>query len=930
MNHGQSEPPSGAHAPGEDPDGDLRDVQGALVWEADPWAIHLSLRLGSTTPMLTSAGDDLVAEAGGLKKYVHPDDWCSLLDTMYQAAAEGGVHTCQHRFVRPDGVTRWAQTTVQRGPRSNGSLMLTGVSVDTTKLMERERARRDAEGHARVLVENLRQHAVYMLTADGRIASWNPGSEQLHGYTDDDILGTPFSGLFPGEEVDKGGPDRLLHTAALERHTEYEGWLVKKGDTRFWAILTLSAVVDEHGRLLGFTNIAKDMSLRRQAEQALRRSEAHFRLLVESIQNYAVFTLSQKGRVETWNRGAQRLKGFRAHEVIGSPMSRFFLLDEDRAGTPERLIRDAELKGSATYEGLLVRKDGTPFWAHVTLCAVEDEQGRLRGFSYVARDRTEHKRNEDTLREREERLRLLIDSLQDHGVFLLTPTGHVATWSPGAERIKGYKAEDIIGAPLSRFFPPEEIENGTAERLIEGAKVEGRAEYEGWIVRASGARLWVSISLSAVRDAEGRLRGFSDIVKDLTQRMRAERAQAFLAEVGTVLARSLDYRTTYDAICRVAIGELAHWCVLFMCANSSADPVSVAHIDAEQEDRLRSAVKPMPATRRRDHGVGNVLLTGQPELAADVSEASWVGDALGIEDGDALRELQANSYICVPLTARGTTFGAVVLVAHPGHRYTREDVRTAEEFAHRAALAADNARLFEEARTAIRLRQEVLEVVTHDLRNPLNTIHMGAAHLARELPDPGSTGAKIVDAIRRASDRMTKMIDDLLDFSSIETGRLRLDLAEHDGVRLVNEAVDAMQPIAANEGIRITTHHETARLGIRCDRDRLLQVFSNLLGNAVRFTEEDGAVVVRSRVEDHRAVFIVSDMGPGIAESDLPHVFDRYWRSERKSRESLGLGLAISKGIVQSHGGSIWVESTLGEGTTFYVSLPIDGQAPMP
>jgi PAS domain S-box-containing protein len=1020
----------------------------------DATAVRLSFISESAAEMLGYPVEQWAAGADFLKKHVHSEDWGRFLETLYQAAAEGRVRTCEHRMLRADGSTLWAQTTMQRSSRSNGTLLLAGLTVDISQVKERELSLREAESHFRLLIENLRDHGVFMLSLDGAVASWTPGAQRLKGYRAEEILGAPLSRFFPAEEVEKGTPQRLLEKAELEREAEYVGWMLRKGGTPFWASLTLSAVTDERGRLRGFSNVAKDLTQHKKTEQALRESEEHFRLLVESqdygvfmvsptgavetwnrgaqrlegyrahevigspvsrlfppdvtgnglperllleaarvgraeyegwlvrqggetfwglltisavedegghlrgfsmlardvtqrkqteqelrrseeyfrllvgsVQDYGVFMLSTQGTVETWNQGAQRLKGYRAQEIIGSPISRFFPPEELEKRTPERLVEQALLNGSATYEGWMVRKGGARFWALATLSAVEDAQGNLQGISNVARDLTERKKAEDTLRESEERLRLLLDSLQDYGVFMLSPEGRVASWNPGAERMKRYKAEEILGAPLSCFFRPEELKKGVLESLLRRAETEGRAEYEGWMVRKGGSTFWASLILSAVRDRDGHLRGFSNVARDLTERMRAERAMSFLSEVGTVLAGSLDYHTTLNTVARLATRALAQTCVVEMLEDSLLHPVAVAHVDPSLELSVQRAMGSIPNEPRKGHGVTHVVETGQPELLPDLSDVGWLTEALGLGEPNLLRDLGAQSYLCVPLTARGKTFGAMVLVAAPGKRYDSEDLRLAEELARRAALAIDNARLYEQSQTAIRLREEILAVVSHDLRNPLTIIRTGAAQLLAETrgAEPRVKTPRIVERIGRAADRMIHMIRDLLDFSSIEAGQLRIEVATHTANELVTENVEMQQPIAAEKGVRLEKELEPSHLKVRCDRERIMQVLSNLVGNAIKFTGEGGSVVVRTRGDGDRVVFCVSDTGPGIAEKDRAHIFDRYWQATRRARESFGLGLAITKALIESHGGTIWIESTEGQGTTFFFTLPRDG-----
>jgi PAS domain S-box-containing protein len=929
MKHAGEHQSAGGRAP-QPPARDMpTDLAGALVWEADAWAIHVRLLgAGAATMLGLEPGSPATNEEGLLEKHVAAGDWCLVLQTLYAAATRDGVHTCQHRVVRRDGSAFWAQTTVHRRPFSHGSPMLLGITIDVSAIMEKTQALLTREEQSRLLIQNLREYGVFTVTLDGRVGSWNPGAERLKGYAELEIVGAPLAQFFPGDEVARGTPERLLQIAAREGEAEYDGWLVRKDGSRFWASLTMSAVKDDAGVLRAYSNVSRDLTARREAEETLRRSEEQLRLLVDSVDDYGVFTVSIDGLVEGWNPGAQRLKGYRAHEVVGTPLSRFFPADEAAKGTPERLLREAELKGKATYEGRLVRKDGSQFQAVVTLAAIEDDEGRLRGFSQVARDVTERSRIEASLREGEERHRLLIDSLQEYSVFMLSPTGEVASWSPGAERMKGYTAEAILGAPFARFFLPDEQEKGTPCQLIERAAADGRAEYEGWVVRRNGTTFWANVLLSAVKDADGKLRGISNVARDLTARMRFERAQSFLADVGTVLAGSLDFNATCAAVARLATQGLCDACIVVVAAGDDVESVAVAHVQNDKERRLRASAGRVTEDGPAD-GVGAVLHTGESKLVLEREAATRLARSLGISDEDLLRDFGRCSCMALPLKAHARTFGVLVLVSAPGYRYAADDLRVPEELARRAALALDNVRLFEEAQAAVRMRDEILAVVSHDLRNPLGTIQMSARLLGQsEDHDPATS--KMVARIDRACARMTHMVRDLLDFSSLEGGRLRLEPEPQDPLALVAEAVDALQPLAADEGrkVHVDRRSDVSEWTVRCDRERILQVLSNLVGNAVKFAGDGGTVRVAVRVDADRVVFSIADTGPGIASEDLAHIFDRYWRGKEGSRNSYGLGLAISKAIVELHGGAIWVESAVGAGATFSFALPAVRRAP--
>lgn len=261
-----------------------------------------------------------------------------------------------------------------------------------------------------------------------------------------------------------------------------------------------------------------------QSEIDWRHREERFRLFVEGVQDYAIFMLDLEGHVSTWNTGARRIKGYLASEIVGRHFSCFYPEEDVRDGKPQRLLKLAAKDGHAEDEGWRVRKDGSRFWASVTVSAIHDEAGNLIGFGKVTRDLTERKRAETALRRSEARFRLLTEAVQDYAIFMLDPEGHVSTWNTGAERLKGYKASEIIGRHFSCFYCQDDLRASKPRRELEIAEKEGRFEEEGWRLRRDGSKFWASVTITALRDDTGRLVGFGKVTRDVTERMKAEKS----------------------------------------------------------------------------------------------------------------------------------------------------------------------------------------------------------------------------------------------------------------------------------------------------------------------------------------------------------------------------------------------------------------------
>jgi PAS domain S-box-containing protein len=254
------------------------------------------------------------------------------------------------------------------------------------------------------------------------------------------------------------------------------------------------------------------------AVSTLRMDADAFRLLVESTIDYAIFLLDRDGYVASWNAGAMRLKGYDRSEIIGQHFSVFYPPDAIARDWPAKELEMAARDGRFEDEGWRVRKDGSLFWANVVITALRDKRGELIGFGKVSRDLTERRRAEQQVRESEERFRLIIDSTIDYAIFMLDAQGHITSWNAGARKIKGYTAEEIIGRHFSVFYTTEAVTSGWPAYELEQAALTGRFEDEGWRLRKDGSRFWANVVISAIRGADGALRGFAKVTRDVTEK----------------------------------------------------------------------------------------------------------------------------------------------------------------------------------------------------------------------------------------------------------------------------------------------------------------------------------------------------------------------------------------------------------------------------
>ncbi|RUY61384.1 PAS domain-containing sensor histidine kinase [Mesorhizobium sp. M7A.F.Ca.CA.001.13.1.1] len=253
-----------------------------------------------------------------------------------------------------------------------------------------------------------------------------------------------------------------------------------------------------------------------------KADEDRYRVLVEAVTDYAIYMLDRSGTVTSWNAGAERFKGYSASEIIGQHFSCFYTEEDREAGLPSRTLETAVRDGKFVTEGWRVRRDGTPFWAHVVVDPILDPSGKLTGFARVTRDLTERKKAEEEIRKNQEQFQRLVQGVTDYAIYMLDPEGVITSWNSGAERIKGYSADEIIGKHFSQFYTPEDRERGRPQSALEIAAREGRVEREGWRIRKDGTAFWSHVVIDAIRHEDGELLGFAKITRDITERKKAQ------------------------------------------------------------------------------------------------------------------------------------------------------------------------------------------------------------------------------------------------------------------------------------------------------------------------------------------------------------------------------------------------------------------------
>ena len=530
-----------------------------------------------------------------------------------------------------------------------------------------------------------------------------------------------------------------------------------------------------------------------------------------------------------------------------------------------------------------------------------------------------HRHSADgALRASEARLAGIIAIAAD-AVITVDEAQRIVMYNRGAEKIFDWSREEALGKPLDMLIPERlrRIHQQHVQAFAAGPDMtrkmgEGRSGILG--LRKNGEEFAADAVISKLYVDGAWL--LTVILRDVTAQKKIEHGERFLAEVGAILATTLDSQQTLTNVAQLVLRGLGDFCLIELIDEHrilqrltvmTADP-SKAH--------TAEALKWLPLERNRPHLTAAILNTSQSQLIPDCTPEVLNGLVQSAEHRRLLEAIAPRSIMGVPLLVQGRLLGALVVAScRHERRYAGADVRLLEDVGRRAALALENARLYSIAQRALQARDNVLGIVAHDLRVPLGIILLQAAILRR--------GGAQSQPIELAAARMNRLIQDLLDVTVIEAGSLSIECSRIDVMRLIGDAMEAQRRFALVRAVELRLDVARGLEEVWADRDRLLQVFENLIGNAIKFTQRNGVITVGARPLDREMLCWVADTGRGIEAADLPHLFDRFWQARKSERQGAGLGLSIVKSLIEAHGGRIWVNSTPGRGSTFFFTVTI-------
>lgn len=884
-------------------------------------------RTQGLTSLVGYTPEEAGTAANWWSEQIYPPD-LQQIEAPFQASLATASRYCyQYRVRHKQGHYIWVED--QGHVMRNAAGEPIRIVGSTTDITNRKEVEETLQLQARVL-ESMGE-GVVMANEIGQIVFTNPTFDRMFGYERGELLGRHVAIL---SDLPPDAANQLVNDCikTLRTHGVWSGEARnrRKDGTSFMAGVYISALyVDANPYWIA---VQQDITERKQAEIALRQSEERFRALIEQAPD-AIYIANHEGTLLDVNTSACQMLGYTREALIGKTFVDI-ISPED---VPRLIATKASLLAGETLVGewTHICKDGTRIPIEISTKILPDGYWQV-----FARDIRDRKRAEAALRESEERYRILANAVPQM-MWIDAADGKPEFFNHRTyEYLTGQIPSVHQDVDWLAFVHPDEVEAVSAARAT-GLQTGAAYEVETRIRRFDHTYRWHLSRVMPLKNQAGRILCWYGTATDIHDLKQVEAGQRFLSESSSILAASLDYSTTLTNLAQLAVPFLADFCFFDQIgADGKLQRVAWHHVDPTQQAKFAQIQQFVPALDCENHPVAKALRSGTASFVPRVTDEWLQAITTSAEHLQFMRQWQPHSWITVPLLVQQRKLGALTFCLTSSERqYSQGDLQLAEELAHRAALALDNAQLYQQAQDANRIKDEFLAVLSHELRSPLNPI-LGWSKLLQLKHQDKALLMRGLETIERNAKLQTQLIEDLLDVARILRGKLSLNIHPVDLKSTIEAAMETVRLAADAKAIQISTSFEPVGL-VSGDSGRLQQVIWNLLSNAIKFTPANGQIQVQlERVRgvlpassslSSYAQITVTDTGKGINPEFLPYIFDYFRQADSSTTRNfggLGLGLAIVRHIVELHGGTVEAASPgEGQGATFIVRLPLSQES---
>ena len=718
--------------------------------------------------------------------------------------------------------------------------------------------------------------------------------------------------------------ERLDQALRGEAPYEIEFRMLRLDGSVRWAAARGSVIRDAQGAPIRMLGVDMDVTERKQADAELRASEERYRALVNATSDL-VWRADAQGGILSISQLWHDLTGQSEEELRGWGWTNVVHPDDIEPALARWQVALAQ-RSNYENEFRVRTRDGSYRLFQGRGVPILGADGRIQEWIGYSSDITEHKQLEDQLRLSEAQFRAMVENSPDIISRFDRQLRHLYV-SPEIVRATGRPPEAFIGKTHAELEIAPNQPNIWVDSLRKVFET-GQAQNFEFTFQAPDQMRYYQSTIVPEYTADRIFETAISIVRDVSAYKQAEERLRFLASASKALTTSLDYQITLAQIARLAIPYLGDACIIDLNASvNGIDSVVVAHVDPQKEELLRQMRRQYAPKWNGTHPVAQVLRTGQPLVINHISQSLIESNVHSDGHRTAVKRLAPRSFMMVPFEARGQIIGVISLYAvEKQRRYAADDLELLEELARRAAIALDNARLYQEAQEAIREREAFLSIASHEVKNPLTTLLGRSQLLRRRLERKGESARELddIDTVIDQGKRINRLLSELLDASRLESGQFSIQPAPLDLDELLQHVVSEIKPSAPDHTITYAGHPD--RLEISGDASRLEQVFHNLVGNAIKYSPAGGTVTVEVAADNGYAHVAVRDQGLGIPAAALPHLFKRFYRVSHESAQQIagsGIGLFVVKEIIAGHSGAVEVNSVEGVGSTFTVHLPL-------